>query len=69
MKLKAEQRSNEEIQQLHANLIGFLLDNPEYQWVETSDGVLVTINVLKYSIDKGIIAQKGAKLDGSKGRS
>lgn len=58
MKLKIEQRTQQEMQNLHMNLMGFLLDNPDYQYVETSEGILVVISPLKITKDSGIIAPK-----------
>ena len=62
MKIKVEQREQKEMQELHLKLIAFLKDNPDYQWVETPEGVLVVISPLNYKLDTGLVAEKGAKL-------
>lgn len=53
-------RPKEEMQQLYAKLLGFLIDNPDYQYVETQDGILVVISPLKAEL-KGEIETPAKK--------
>jgi hypothetical protein len=48
-------RSPQELEALFTKLVAFLMSNPELNWVETQDGVLVGISPLK-PVKKSVIA-------------
>lgn len=48
-------REPAELQQLYLRLMSFLLDNPEYQFIETDNGVQVVISPFK-AVEKSALA-------------
>lgn len=53
--MKLVQRSPQEIQELYLKLMTFLIENPEYQYVEDTTGLHIAIPAVKIVEDSGIV--------------
>ena len=54
-KMKLVQRSPEEIQALYLKLMTFLIENPDYQYVEDTTGLHIAIPAVKIVPDSGLV--------------
>jgi hypothetical protein len=54
-KLKLVQREPAEIQALYIKLMTFLIENPDYQYVEDPTGLHIAIPAIKIVEDSGIV--------------
>jgi hypothetical protein len=54
-KMKLVQRDPQEVQALYIKLMTFLLENPDYQYVEDTTGLHIAIPAIKIVEDSGII--------------
>lgn len=56
--MKLVQRDPKEIQELYIKLMTFLIENPEYQYVEDTTGLHIAIPAIKIVEDSGIVVPK-----------
>lgn len=54
-KFKLVQRDQKEVQDLYIKLMTFLMENPDYQYVEDTTGLHIAIPAIKIVEDSGII--------------
>lgn len=54
-KFKLVQRDQKEIHELYIKLMTFLIENPEYQYVEDTTGLHIAIPALKMVEDSGFV--------------
>lgn len=56
--MKLVQRTPAEINELYIKLMTFLIENPEYQYVEDTTGLHIAIPAIKIVEDSGIVVPK-----------
>lgn len=57
-KFKLVQRDQAEVQALYIKLMTFLMENPDYQYVEDTTGLHIAIPAIKIVEDSGIVVPK-----------
>lgn len=60
--IELQQRTGPEINELYLKLMKFFLENPEFNWIEDSNGVHVVIPVLKVVEKSAIVMPKSPSI-------